>query len=193
MAFHVEKTRFFGVFLITPDRFGDARGYFEETYNREALRAHGINTDFIQDNQSLSVNRYTIRGLHFQTPPFAQAKLIRVLSGKIFDVAVDIRRGSPTFGQHITEELSAENARQLFIPTGFAHGFCTCSENTVVAYKISAPYAPEYDCGLYWADPKLGIDWPASDKQALLSDKDRALPMLENVENLFEFNQKDFN
>jgi dTDP-4-dehydrorhamnose 3,5-epimerase len=176
-----------GVLEITPDRFGDDRGYFIETYNRERLRNHGIELDFVQDNQSLSRDMGTVRGLHFQTPPFAQAKLIRVLKGAIFDVALDIRKGSPSFGEHVCCELTAEEGNQLFIPEGFAHGFCTLRPDTEVFYKVSAGYAPANDKGILWNDPELGISWPVDAADAILSDKDKRQPCLKDYQGDFVY------
>ena len=175
------------VLEITPDRFGDERGYFIETYNRSALREHGIELDFMQDNQSLSRDVGTVRGLHFQTPPFAQAKLVRVLKGAILDVAVDIRSGSPTFGQHVSCELSADKGNQLLVPEGFAHGFCTLQPDTEVFYKVSAGYAPTHDKGVLWNDPDLGIDWPVATDDAILSDKDKSQPRLAEYDSAFVY------
>jgi dTDP-4-dehydrorhamnose 3,5-epimerase len=170
-----------GVKLIEPVRFQDARGYFSETFSEPALEAAGISTRFIQDNQSLSRQTGTVRGLHFQTPPFAQAKLVRVLAGAILDVAVDLRRGSPTFGKHIAVELSAADGAQILIPEGFAHGFVTRAPDTVVFYKVSAPYAPRHDAGVRWDDPQLDIAWGINAAQAVLSVKDRNLPLLNEL------------
>lgn len=162
--------------LITPRRFADDRGWFTETWSRNAL-----DVDFCQDNQSLSHAIGTVRGLHFQKPPHAQAKLVSVLRGRILDVAVDIRRGSPTFGRHVAVELSAEDGNQLFVPRGFAHGFCTLERDTHVLYKVDAFYAPESDAGLYWADAALGITWPVDEAKAHLSPKDAKLPRLADI------------
>lgn len=173
--------------LIAPRRFQDARGYFCETYRRDTFAAAGITADFVQDNESLSVATGTVRGLHFQAPLYAQAKLVRVLAGAVFDVAVDIRTGSPTFGQFVSATLSAEKGEQLFIPEGFAHGFCTLSGNTVLAYKVSAPYSQEHDFGVSWNDPGLAIPWPVADADAVLSDKDTALPRLTDISSPFDY------
>ena len=167
-----------GVLAITPKKFGDARGFFSETYNKDLLTEAGINLEFVQDNQSLSTERGVVRGLHFQTPPHAQDKLVRVTRGSIIDVAVDIRKGSPTFGEHIAVELSADNWKQLLVPKGFAHGFCTLEPNTEVLYKVTDYYAPECDKGLAWDDPALGIDWRIIASEAILSDKDKIHPKL---------------
>ena len=166
-----------GPIILTPRQFTDERGYFSETYSQAAFAAAGLRCAFIQDNQSLSRHRGTIRGLHFQIPPFAQAKLVRVLSGAVFDVAVDLRAGSPTFGKHGATVLSADNHRQLFIPAGFAHGFCTLADDTVVLYKVDAAYSPEHEQGVLWSDPALAIDWPVATEKAILSPKDGKLPL----------------
>lgn len=174
-----------GPLLLSVRRFADARGAFTETYNRRDYHAIGIEDDFVQDNQSLSVPVGTLRGLHFQTPPHAQAKLVRVLRGRILDVAVDIRANSPTFGRHVAAELSGENGLMLYIPEGFAHGFVTREPNTEVAYKVSALYAPACDRGLAWDDPALGIAWDIDPAAAVLSDKDRRWPRLADLGRVF--------
>lgn len=176
-----------GPLLIEPTRFQDQRGYFCETYNAPELARHGIDTAFVQDNQSLSTACATVRGLHFQSPPYAQAKLIRVVRGAIFDVAVDIRAGSPTVGQHVGVELSAENALQMYIPEGFAHGFATLRPLTDVAYKVSAPYSPAHDQGVFWNDPDLRIRWRIPEDEAVLSDKDADLPCLCDIASPFRY------
>jgi dTDP-glucose 4,6-dehydratase len=169
------------VLLIRPKRFRDQRGYFSEIYKQCDFVAAGIRNTFVQDNQSYSVAPGTLRGLHFQTAPFAQAKLVRVLRGKIFDVVVDLRRWSKSYGQHVAVELSAEDGEQLFVPVGFAHGFCTLVPDTVVAYKVDAVYSAANDCGVNAADPDLGIRWPVRKGSEVLSEKDRALPMLKDI------------
>lgn len=171
--------------VLIPRRFSDARGYFVETWNRQAWRAAGIDLDFCQDNQSLSRAKGTVRGLHFQTPPHAQGKLVSVLAGRIFDVAVDLRKRSPTFGKHVACELGASDGAQLLVPAGFAHGFCTLETDTIVAYKVSAPYAPNADAGIFWADPALEIAWPVNLAEASLSPKDESLPRLKDIESPF--------
>ena len=163
---------------VVPKRFGDARGWFSETFRVDALARAGITAPFVQDNQSFSAPKGTIRGLHFQVAPQAQAKLVRVLPGAILDVAVDIRRDSPTYGQHVAVTLDAEGGEQLFIPHGFAHGFCTLTPDTMVAYKVDAYYSPAHDRALAWNDPEVGIAWPISGAEAILSDKDQAAPRL---------------
>lgn len=164
--------------LIRPRRHADARGVFAETYSTRALRMAGLTTIFVQDNHSVSHRKGTVRGLHFQIPPHAQAKLVRVVRGAILDVAVDLRHGSPTFGRHVAAVLTAADWSTLFIPEGFAHGFCTLEDDTEVVYKASAHYAPTHDRGVLWKDPALGIDWPVAEDAAILSEKDRVLPPL---------------
>ncbi|MGB8276732.1 MAG: dTDP-4-dehydrorhamnose 3,5-epimerase [Methylovirgula sp.] len=181
----IETTTLEGVKVIVPKKTRDSRGFFSETYNRESFLQGGIAVDFVQDNQSRSAAAGTIRGLHFQSPPFAQDKLIRVLKGGILDVAVDLRRSSPTYGQHFAIELSAENFKQMFVPIGFAHGFCTIERDTEVLYKVSNYYAPEHDHGLAWDDPALGIAWPVTAEAATLSDKDRRQPRLADLDSPF--------
>ena len=171
--------------LIRPKRFGDARGFFSEVYSRASLAAAGIATEFVQDNHSRSATIGTIRGLHFQTAPFGQDKLVRVTKGRILDVAVDLRRGSPTYGRHVSAELSAENWTQILVPIGFAHGFCTLEPDTEVLYKVSNVYAPANDGGVIWNDPDLGIEWPVNAAVAVLSDKDAKLPRLRDLTPLF--------
>lgn len=165
-----------GLLLLTPTRFADARGYFSETFHAEEFAKTGVDAVFVQDNQSYSTRLGTIRGLHFQTPPQPQAKLVRALVGSIFDVAVDLRRNSPTYGQWRGVTLSAETGSQLYVPAGFAHGFCTLEAHTIVAYKVDHYYSPECDSGLLWNDPDLAIDWPILPEEAVLSDKDTRLP-----------------
>lgn len=173
--------------LIEPRRFSDARGFFSETWSRRALAEAGIEVDFVQDNHSLSVPAGTVRGLHFQAPPHAQAKLVRVTRGSILDVAVDIRRGSPTFGRHVSAVLSAANWRQMFVPAGFAHGFATLEPDTEVCYKVDDYYAPACDGGIAWDDPALGIDWRIDPATAVLSEKDRRHPVLAAFDSPFVF------
>lgn len=172
--------------IIRTNRHSDARGYFCETFRRSDFSEKGIPHDFVQDNQSCSERIGTVRGLHFQRPPFGQAKLIRVLRGAVFDVVVDLRRLSPTFGKHVSVELDSESDEQLFVPKGFAHGFCTLQPRTVVFYKVDEVYSPDHDGGLYWADPELGIDWPVTTSEAQVSPKDRTLPTLEQLVPEFE-------
>jgi dTDP-4-dehydrorhamnose 3,5-epimerase len=172
--------------VLVPARFGDARGFFSETYSRRLLReCAGIDCEFVQDNHSLSAGAGVVRGLHYQVPPMAQDKLVRVVRGAILDVAVDVRRGSPTFGRHVSVVLSAENWRQVFVPVGFAHGFVTLEPNTEVVYKVSNYYAPTHERGVRWDDPALGIEWGVSADRAVLSDKDRRYPALAEAKDLF--------
>lgn len=174
--------------LIEPKRFGDARGWFTEVYAVPTFRKRGISCTFVQDNHSLSVPRFTLRGLHFQVPPRAQDKLVRCIRGRIFDVAVDVRAGSPTYGRWVGAELSAENGHQLFVPVGFAHGFLTLEEECEVSYKCSDTYAPDCDGGIRWDDPAIGIDWPMPAGTApKLSAKDGVLPLLADFESPFAY------
>lgn len=174
------------VILIEPPRFGDARGWFCETYSQGTFAENGVDLEFVQDNLSFSALAGTVRGLHFQTEPFAQHKLVRVLLGRILDVAVDIRKHSPTFGKHVSAELSAENGYALLVPAGFAHGFITRAPDTLLAYKVTDFYAPDHDHGIFWADPQLGIDWGmGGEAEATLSVKDLALPRFAELDHLF--------
>ncbi|WP_449603527.1 dTDP-4-dehydrorhamnose 3,5-epimerase [Paenibacillus sp. Marseille-Q9583] len=173
-----------GASLLEPVVHGDNRGFFMESYNEESMHKLGVNNKFIQDNQSLSAEVGVLRGLHYQLNPKAQTKLIRVLTGAIYDVIVDIRRNSPTFGQWVGVILSEYNKRQLLVPKGFAHGFCTLVPNTQVLYKVDEYYSPENDRGILWNDPALGIDWPTS--SLILSDKDQRHPVLKDAELNFE-------
>jgi dTDP-4-dehydrorhamnose 3,5-epimerase len=171
--------------LVQPKKFGDHRGYFVETFSRQKLSPHGMDFEFVQDNHSMSAAVGTVRALHYQLPPFAQGKLIRVLKGAIYDVAVDIRRGSPTFGQFVGEVLSEENGRMLWVPVGFAHGFETLEPNTEVAYKVTAYYAPSHERGIRWNDPALRIPWRVTEPNAQLSAKDKIAPMLADATELY--------
>lgn len=175
------------VVRIVPKRFEDARGWFSETFQQDRFAAAGIDVPFVQDNQSYSRAAGTLRGIHFQTPPFAQAKLVRCLRGRIWDVAVDLRAGSPTFGQWVAAELTASGGEQLFVPAGFGHGFLTLEDDCEVAYKTSAYYAPDCDGGLAWNDPALAIAWPLQPGWPHLSDKDRLLPAVERFASPFEY------
>jgi len=175
-----------GPVLVEPRRIGDARGWFSETFRADLFEANAEPVKFVQHNQSMSAVRGTIRGLHFQTDPMAQGKLVRCLRGSILDVAVDIRRGSPTFGQHVAAELTADNGHQLWVPRGFAHGFATLSEDTEVFYLTTGYYSPDHDRGLYFNDPALGIDWRVDPANAQLSDKDRKQPLLSELQELFD-------
>ena len=172
---------------IRPVRHRDPRGFFSEIFREAVLREHGIDVAFVQENHSLSAARGVIRGLHFQTEPEAQAKLVRVGAGSILDVAVDIRQGSPHYGRHVAVVLSAAEGNQLFVPEGFAHGFCTLEPNTEVIYKVNRYYSPTHDCGLAWDDPALGIAWPVGGEAALLSDKDRRNPVLAELPAYFRY------
>lgn len=173
--------------LITPQRFGDHRGFFEETYNRDAFAAEGVDMVFVQDNHSLSGAAGTIRGLHFQAPPRAQDKLVRCGRGRLFDVAVDIRKGSPTFGQWVGTELSFENGRMLLIPAGFAHGFVTLEPSTEIIYKCSDTYAPETEGAIRWDDPDIAIGWALDGAEPQLSGKDAAAPFLRDIDSPFTY------
>jgi dTDP-4-dehydrorhamnose 3,5-epimerase len=174
-----------GVMLIRSKRFHDERGYFAETYVQRDYFGAGIRNAFVQDNQSRSFAAGTVRGLHFQTAPFAQAKLVQVIRGRIYDVVVDLRRSSPTFGKHVGVELSAVNGEQLFVPVGFAHGFCTIDPDTEVSYKVDAVYSAAHDAGINWADPRLRIEWPVEAGRAIVSDKDRNLPRIDELPPVF--------
>ena len=178
----IEKTELPGVLVLTPRRFGDARGFFAETWSRRRLAEAGIEAEFVQDNHSLSAKAGTLRGLHFQVPPHAQGKLVRCGRGTLWDVAVDLRRGAPTYGAWTGAELSAENGRQLWIPPGFAHGFVTLTDDTEIVYKCTDDYAPEAERALRW--DSCGIDWPLSDPP-ILSEKDAAAPPLEAFDTPF--------
>ena len=173
--------------LFAPKRFSDPRGWFSEAYNERTLQQHGITCGFVQDNQSHSLRTGTIRGLHFQRPPFGQAKVVRVLRGRIFDVAVDIRIGSPTYGQFVAAELSADNGHQLYVPVGFAHGFCTLEEHTEVLYKVSASYSPAHEDGIRWDDTTVSVSWPVPRDAVLVSEKDAALPSLQHMTSPFNY------
>ncbi len=175
------------VLLITPPKFGDARGFFSETWSRAKLGVQGFDHDFVQDNQSLSTQAGTIRGLHCQTAPSVQGKLVRVVRGAIWDVAVDIRHGSPTYGKYAAATLSAENWRQLWIPGGFLHGFCTIEPDTEVIYKVTADYDKGAERAVIWNDPDLALPWPVAPGAALLSDKDKILPRLAECDRWFEY------
>ncbi len=179
MALSVKPLEIADVLLLVPRRHADARGFFVETYNRRDFVAAGIAATFVQDNQSLSRQRGTIRGLHFQLAPEPQAKLVRVLAGAVFDVAVDLRAGSPTYGRWCGADLTAEGGEQLFIPIGFAHAFCTLEPDTVVAYKVDGFYNKGAEGGIRWDDPDIAIRWPVAD--ILVSDKDAVLPRLRDI------------
>lgn len=178
----VTKTHIEGPLIIKPNVFGDHRGYFAESYNAREFKEFGLDEDFVQDNQSLS-NKGTLRGLHFQNPPHAQGKLVRVVRGRVIDVIVDIRKNSPTYGEHIKVELSDENFLMLWVPVGFAHGFITLEDNTIFTYKCSNFYAPQSEDGLSWNDPALGIDWGY--QNPTLSEKDKNYTSFELFESKF--------
>ena len=167
--------------IVKPKRFGDHRGFFSETFSTRSFADAGLPSVFVQDNHSLSRPKGTVRGLHFQLAPFAQDKLVRVVRGAILDIAVDLRRDSPSFGRWVAAVLSAENGDQLLIPIGFAHAFCTLEADTEVLYKVTNFYSPQHDRGLLWNDPDLAIDWPVSEVDAVLSDKDRVHPRLRDL------------
>lgn len=183
---HIEDAEIPDIKIVTVKKFGDRRGFFSEVYARRAFAEAGIDLDFVQDNHVFSAERGTLRGLHFQSPPFAQQKLLRVTRGRVLDVAVDLRRSSPTFGRHVAIELSAENWRQVLVPIGFAHGYVTLEPDTELLYKVTDYYAPDHDRGLAWDDPALGIDWGIDAKQAILSDKDRSNPRLADLPKFFD-------
>lgn len=184
----IDRTDIEGVLILEPDLFGDARGYFFESFSRQRFEEVAGPVDFVQDNESKS--RYgVVRGLHFQYGDAAQAKLVRVVAGTVLDVAVDIRRGSPTFGRHVAVELSGENHRQLFIPRGFAHGFAVLSDEAVFQYKCDNYYAPASEGGIAWDDPALAIDWRLPAGEILLSEKDRRHPKLADAPELFEYDR----
>lgn len=182
----VESLTIADVKLIVPRIFRDDRGFFSETWNAASFASAGVDAAFVQDNHALSRDKYTLRGLHFQLPPKAQDKLVRVVRGSILDIAVDIRRGSPTYGQHVAAVLSAANWMQIWVPKGFAHGYCTLEPDTEVIYKVTAPYAPELDRGIAFDDPALDLPWPVTRETAILSDKDKKLPLLADLPVAFD-------
>lgn len=177
----VERLDIPDVVIFKPKRHGDARGFFSETYSRQTMADLGFDLDFVQDNHAFSATPGTVRGLHFQTGAWAQAKLLRVVRGAVLDVAVDIRRDSPTYGRHIAVEISADAWNQILVPVGFAHGYCTLQENTEVIYKVTNYYAPHHDEGVLWNDPDLGIAWPVDSASANVSGKDRVQPRLADL------------
>ncbi len=185
----INTTAIEGVLVVTANKYGDDRGYFSETWNQNRFDGAGIKLNFVQDNQSYSATQGTIRGLHFQSPPHAQDKLVRVVSGRIIDVAVDIRQGSPTFAHWVSEELSAENGKQLFVPKGFLHGFATLEPNSQVIYKVTDYYAPECDCSIRFDDPILRIDWQLAGLSPILSAKDNVAPGFADFISPFIFGQ----
>jgi dTDP-4-dehydrorhamnose 3,5-epimerase len=175
--------------LITPKSFRDARGYFSETWSDRQFREQIADMTFVQDNQSMSAMKGTLRGLHFQKPPCAQGKLVRVVRGSIFDVAVDIRRGSPTYGQHVAVVLNANKGEQLWVPPGFLHGFCTLEDETEVAYKVTSYYSSVHDAGVLWSDRDLAINWPIEPDSVVLSDKDRRHPLFRELPDYFGYKE----
>lgn len=183
----IQQTKLSGVILITPRRFGDDRGWFSETWSHRALAKAGSGLDFVQDNHSFSAQTGTVRGLHCQSPPHAQDKLVRASRGRIMDVAVDIRLGSPTFGQWVAEELSANNGKQLLVPAGFLHGFATLEPDTEVQYKCTDYYAPECEGAVRFDDPDIAVDWGLGSNPAVLSDKDMIAPLFKDFKSPFEF------
>ena len=183
----IEPTPLQGVLILTPARHGDARGFFSESWSRKVLAGHGIDLDFVQDNHSLSAAVGTVRGLHFQSPPHAQDKLVRCGRGALFDVAVDIRAGSPTYAQWFGVELTAENGKQMLVPKGFLHGFSTRAPDTEIVYKCTGYYAPECDGAVRFDDPAIGIDWGFDTIRALLSAKDKAAPLLADFTSPFTY------
>lgn len=186
MTSFVRLEKISDVLLIQPKRFEDDRGHFSEVYHKTRYFENGVNCHFVQDNHSLSKNVGVVRGLHFQAPPIPQAKLVRCTRGAIIDYAVDIRHGSPTFGEYVSAQLTSENGHQLFVPVGFAHAFCTLEPNTEVQYKVSGPYSPDCDSGVAFDDPDIQIDWPFPVDQLILSEKDRNLKNLAELPVQFE-------
>jgi dTDP-4-dehydrorhamnose 3,5-epimerase len=180
------KTEISDVYIIEPSVFGDDRGYFLESFNLDKFEENVCPIKFVQDNESKS-SKGVLRGLHFQKPPFDQAKLVRCIEGNVMDVAVDIRKGSPTYGEHVAVELSGENKRQLFVPRGFAHGFTVLSESAVFAYKVDNTYAPEYDSGIRYDDTELNIDWGFSNEEVQLSEKDKNLVNFIDLDSPFNY------
>ena len=187
MSLLVETLGISAVKVLRPARHEDSRGFFSVTFSRAVFAESGIDIEFVQDNHALSPKKGTVRGLHFQVPPFAQHKLVRVVRGAIFDVAVDIRVGSPTFGQHVSAVISADNWNQILVPVGFAHGLVTLEPSTEVIYKVSEVYSPEHDKGLLWNDEALGIAWPVTEAEAILSEKDKRQPRLAALPACFRY------
>ncbi|HWM81073.1 MAG TPA: dTDP-4-dehydrorhamnose 3,5-epimerase [Pseudolabrys sp.] len=185
MSIEVRRLAIPDIVVLTPKRHADERGFFAETYSKRTLADAGFDLEFVQDNLSHSRRAGTLRGLHYQAPPFAQTKLVQVIRGRILDVAVDIRRASTSFGEHVTAELSAENGEQILVPVGFAHGFCTLEPDTVVTYKVTNYYSAAHDLGIYWNDPTLKINWPFKAEDVEISLKDSKQPLMKNIERLF--------
>jgi dTDP-4-dehydrorhamnose 3,5-epimerase len=186
LTMEIIPTQIAEVKIIIPAKHVDYRGFLSETYSRRGLAEAGIELDFVQDNHSFSLEKGVVRGLHYQARPFEQDKLLRVVRGAVFDVAVDLRRNSPTFGKHVSAILSAEKWNQILIPKGFAHGFATLEPSTELIYKVTNYYCPEYDRGLFWRDPEIGIDWPVSSGAAIVSEKDGRLPRFCELKDLFD-------
>ncbi|MEL7547722.1 MAG: dTDP-4-dehydrorhamnose 3,5-epimerase [Pseudomonadota bacterium] len=187
MSLEIRPLGLDGVLEVTPTRFGDHRGFFTEAWNAERFESHGIAENWCQENHSFSADPFTLRGLHFQTPPFAQSKLVRVITGEVFDVAVDIRVGSPTFGDWVGVTLSAAVGNQILVPKGFAHGFVTLTPDVHMIYKVDAAYAPDHDRSIAWNDESIGISWPLEGAEPKLSEKDRAAKRLGDVDTGFVF------
>lgn len=185
----VQSFKISGIKLFIPRHIGDERGYFAEIFRADLFAQHCGNWTFVQDNESRSVRPGTIRGLHFQSEPYTQGKLVRCTAGALFDVAVDIRQGSPTFGRWVGETLTADNGKQLWVPPGFAHGFCSLEPNTVICYKVTGYYSAECDKGLRWDDPAIGIKWPDAADSEALSAKDRQQPMLDELPTYFTWSE----
>lgn len=185
---NVIKTQIEGVVIIEPRIFADSRGYFFESFSERDFVEQVCQTRFVQDNESKS-SRGVVRGLHFQKPPYAQSKLVRVIEGAVLDVAVDIRKGSPTYGQHVAVELTADNHRQFFVPRGFAHGFAVLSETAIFQYKCDNFYAPQSEGAIAWNDPALGIDWHLASADVILSDKDQKHPLLADLDSPFSISE----
>lgn len=178
-----------GLALIVPKRFSDTRGHFSEIWSDRLFREKIENVSFVQDNQSMSAKKATVRGLHFQKPPYAQGKLVRVVRGSIFDITVDIRKGSPTYGRHVAVRLDAVEGAQLWVPPGFLHGFCTLEDQTEVFYKVTAYYSASHDAGVLWNDPDLGINWPVKAESVVISDKDQRHPHLRDLPDYFYYKE----
>lgn len=171
--------------ILRPKKIGDSRGFFSEIFRRDLLLKNGIEINFVQDNQSLSSEAFTLRGLHFQSPPYAQDKLVRVINGSIIDIAVDIRKNSPTYGEYISVKLSSEELTQILVPAGFAHGFITLESNTEILYKVSNYYSKDHDHGILWSDSKLNIDWQVQEEKVILSEKDQNQPTFDKASKYF--------
>jgi len=185
MSIEVRRLAIPDIVVLTPKRHVDERGFFAETYSKRTLADAGFDLEFVQDNLSHSRRAGTLRGLHYQAPPFAQTKLVQVIRGRVLDVAVDIRQASTSFGEHVTAELSAESGEQILVPVGFAHGFCTLEPDTVVTYKVTNYYSAAHDLGIYWNDPTLKINWPFKAEDVEISLKDSKQPLMKNIELLF--------